>query len=353
MVVIGNFLLVLSLIVVFFLNFGVLAKSPPGGDAGVGYAWSIIILNLAFIILMIMVAGIIGYTGGFEWVSSKKTTRFAIVTCVLLCSLFTMGLISFFRHEPGPVPGLLRLYSYFVPFLIPIVMVVAGFILLNAAWRESVPMSVYKWPLIVLAFFGITGTLAGMAGMMQSSARNQSAALQEAANFKEKNNERNLAEIDSNDVMKNLVFLFVYTSEYQPAHVRDRAVAKIKTHPEWENEIIRLLGTDWAPEPITFLAYNDVEHPEKFTEPVRTGVLNQARLIRESIRKAYHPSHFYTGQFAGEIERVLRMVDRYKGKGVDYKPAVQELLAAFSEPSELDKPKWNATQMVEKWLKKN
>jgi len=214
-------------------------------------------------------------------------------------------------------------------------------------------MAAYQWPLIIVAIIGVTGSAAGIAGYLSDSAKNKTARINEIRQNNDDNHQRMLAEIDSCDVMKNMVFILVFTDGNQEADVREKSVAKVKTHPQWQQELIRLLQTDWAPEPFNFLANHDVDDPQLFLEPVREGVLIQARLIRESIRKASHPSHFYEGQFRWEVERVLRTVDRFKNKGVDYRPAVKELRAAFNEKSEFDKPKWGAMEMVEKWLEEN
>lgn len=353
MAIIGNLLLAISTLVIIGLNTGKLAKAPPGGDAAVGYGWSLIILNLIFIGLMILVTLIIGFKGGFEWVSTKKSSRFLIVTIVLLTALATSALSSFFRHEAGPVPALLRIYSSFAPILIPSIMIIAGFILLNTPIRNSVPLALYKWPLMIVAFLGVTGSISAIIGFINESARNQAAIRKDNQDFVDNNHLRILADIDSNDVMKNLVFILVFTGDNQPDDIRNKAVAKVKSNPNWEQELIRLLQTDWAPEPLQFLSSNDVDHPELFLEPVRIGIENQARIMRETIRRSSHPSHFYQGQFMWEIDRVLRTVDRFKGKGVDYLPAVKEVRAAFDERSPYDKPNWNSRQVVDKWLKEN
>ena len=94
MAIIGNLLLIISFIIFLGLNTGSLAKAPPGGDAGVGYAWSILFLNGAFFIVMILAALIIGAKGGFEWVAEKKSSRFWIVTICLMCILITIMLSS-------------------------------------------------------------------------------------------------------------------------------------------------------------------------------------------------------------------------------------------------------------------
>ena len=211
----------------------------------------------------------------------------------------------------------------------------------------------YKWPLIIAVLIGVSGTVSAIGSFVSESNRNKAARIQGAIQADEENHQRMLADIDSCDVMKNMVFILVFTDSNQDADVHDKAVAKIKTNPQWQQELIRLIQLDWAPEPFTFLASNDVDNPELFPEPVKAGVLIQAKLIRESIRNASHPSHFYQGQFSWEVDRVLRTVDKFKNKGVDFRPAVKELRDAFNEKSEFEKPKWAAIAWIDEWLKKN
>ncbi len=116
--------------------------------------------------------------------------------------------------------------------------------------------------------------------------------------------------------------------------------------------MIRLLNCEWAPEAFTFLASNDVDK-QKFAEPVRQGVLNQASVFRKSIRRSTHDAHFYKEQFLWELERVFRTLEKFKDTGVDYTPAVQELRNALDEPSEYKKPDWPAKKELDKWLKSN
>jgi hypothetical protein len=78
MAVIGNLLLLIAGIITFMLNVGALAKEPPRNDGAVGYGWALIYLNLALIAVMILATVIIGYKGGFDWVSEKRTSRFIL-----------------------------------------------------------------------------------------------------------------------------------------------------------------------------------------------------------------------------------------------------------------------------------
>jgi hypothetical protein len=352
MTIIGNILLFISALI-FAMSAGSLGKAPPQNDGAVGYYWSLIIVNLAFTIVMILVALIIGYKGGLDWVSAKKSSRVLLVSIGLLTALVTSGLSGILKYEHGPVPGLIRIYSSFVPVLVPLVLIIAGFILLNSSLRNAVPIAVYKWPLALISVIGLSGTVFAIAGFISDSSRNQAAKIESIRKGDDANHQRMLDQIDSTDINKDMVFIFVFTDANQDTDIREKAVAKIKTNPQWQQELIARLQNDWAPEAFNFLASNAVDDPSLFLEPVKAGVLIQAKLIRESIRNASHPSNFYRGQFSWEVERVLRTVDRFKNQGVDYRPAVKELRAAFNESSEYEKPKWTAMEMVEKWMKEN
>jgi hypothetical protein len=148
-----------------------------------------------------------------------------------------------------------------------------------------------------------------------------------------------------------MVFILVFTDGNQDEDIRKSAVTKIKSNPDWQMELIRILSTDWAPEAFHFLASNEVNERQLFLEPVRGGVLIQAKLIRESIRQSSHTSHFYPDLFSWEVERVLRTVDRFDGMGADYLPAVKELRAALDEPSEYKTIELNCMATLDKWIK--
>ena len=53
--------------------------------------------------------------------------------------------------------------------------------------------------------------------------------------------------------MKNMVFILVFTDANQDTDVRAKAVAKIKTNPQWEEELIKRLNSGWASEAFNFL----------------------------------------------------------------------------------------------------
>ena len=350
---IGNVLVGLAALILFYLVTSFYTKPMPGGDAGVGYAWGLIILNLAFVICMGIVALIIGAKGGFEWVSATKSTRTLYTTVSILAILIFAGLAGLFKGESGHLAGPARFLLPMAYLLVPILMIVISLILLNGNLRSSVPLALYKWPSVFVAVVSLVGLASLLVAQIASSAKNQVAMINSRINDEDENHVRILKEIDSCDVLKNMGFIFIFTGDNQPKKIQNAAVAKIKTNPEWEQELLKYLDTDWAPDVFQFLASNDVDHPSIFEAPIQKGVLIQARLWRERIRKCSHPSHFYAGMFNWDVERVIRTVDKFQSKEIDYLPVMKELRASLNEPSELDKPKFSAATMLDKWIKEH
>jgi hypothetical protein len=354
MTIFGNILLVIAGLFFMALVSLLFGKVPPrGGDAVIGFTWAIIIYHLLFFAVMTFLFIIIASKGGFDWISAQRPTRYLIIGVGLTAAVLTSALSGLFKYENGPVPALLRLFSGFVPILIPLILILSAAVLLNNGIKDMVPMALIKWPLIFVAVVGLAGILSGMYGWISASNRNAMVQAESSIRRQDENHLRMLQEIESCDVTKDMVFILVMTDANQDPDVRDKAVAKVKTNLKWQQELIRLLESDWAPEAFNFLASNDVDDKSLFPDAVKLGVLNQARLIRENLRSISHESHLYPEKFAWETERVLRTVDKFEGMGRDYRPAVKELRLALDEPIEFEKPVLNCVSMLDRWLAKH
>ncbi|MEZ4960711.1 MAG: hypothetical protein R2830_12895 [Saprospiraceae bacterium] len=347
MVFIGNIVLAIASLVFYLLAKEVLFTKMPGGDAGVGYAWALIIGVLVFSICMAVVTAIVGSQGGFSWVGSPGGNRFLLVLGGFV--LIMVGNGFFMAGEGfGGLPNFIRKIFTAIPAILPPLLIICAAVLLNAD-RSAVPAFTYKLPI----YLGFVSGLLAVGFILSQNARNAAAVRQSNIDFEDRNHQNHLNNIDSTDVMKNGVFLYVYTDANHDKDVRERALAKLKTRPDWQEELVRRLQNDWAPEAFTFLASNEVDDKTLFPEAVRQGVLIQARLIRENIRKCRDTYDLYAGRFTWEVERVLRTVDKFQGMGVDYRPAVQEMRNSLDEPTSFEKPKLSAKGILDKWLKKH
>jgi len=349
----GNIFLFIAGICIFSLFTGPLSRPAPGGDAAVGYAWSLLLVNFIFVLSMIFAAIATSVKGGYGWIPGQGFSRFLLIASGLTGILGSVVIATLFRYEGGQVPAVVKAINQSVLWLLPLILIGGHFVLLNPGIGNSVPDGLVRWPLTVTACIGVLILIVALGGFMQQSAIRNGRLIKQAQDFEDSNTRRILADIDSCDVSKNLVFILVFTGDNQPHHIQKKAVDKVKTNHQWEAELIRLLHTGWASEVFQFLASNDIDHPGLFPDAIRAGIHNQALSIRESIRRSSHPSHFYPSLFTWEIERVLRTIERFKNSGVDFRPSILELKDALHEPTEIKKPDFQCEKMLDKWLKAN
>jgi hypothetical protein len=283
--------------------------------------------------------------------SANTAARYLLLLFGLVSTVVAAALAALFREEPGTSAIMVRYFSGFAPILIPVLLLVSGVILLNDGLRNAMPASVCQWPVKISFWLGLVINVLAVRAWMQLSNENAQAHVQDEIAFQDKNQQRMLDEIDSCDVQKNMVFILVMTDANQDPEVRQRAIAKVKTHPNWQQELIRILGTGYASEAFNYLASNNVDNPELFPQAIETGIGQQAEQFRESIRRSSHPSHFYPERFQWETERVVRTVDKFSDKGVDFRPSMKALRAALNEKTDVEKKPLNAEELLDYWLK--
>ncbi len=340
----GNILLLLSLLAAGFLFKLTFLQKMPGGDASVGYAWSLLFLMAVFWGCIILVACILGFGGGFAWLSLG---RFAGGGMLVLCFL-----IMLFGANLGMDPSFKG-----IRFLAPVnavatsVVLMATFaVLLNENLKMSVsPILVKRGLAVVLALNSLM--LATMIFWAITSRVNTF-----LSRFSDKLSDFELGildKIDRCDASKDITSLFLYSGDNQPRQIREKAVLKIKSKPDWQDDLFHTLEGDGVQEAFQFLLSNDVDDKPRFAKGVYQGVLSQARLIREGLRRCWHQSQVKDGQFGFELRRTLKAVEKFKDLGVDFKPAVKELRAALDERIAYDNPNVSDKKTIDKWLEKH
>jgi hypothetical protein len=351
MTFVGNLLLAIAgLLFLLFSRELITPSQPRGGDYVAGHAWGVMLSFLAFLGILLIVALLIAYRGGFDWLSSHTAARYLLLLFGLISSVVAAALAAILRNEPDAAAISIRWFSGFAPILIPVLLLMAGVVLTNDSLRNGLSPLAYKIPLHLSFWLGLVINLLFLRTLVVQSNANARAQIEETLAFQDRNHQRMLQEIDSCDIMKNMVFILVMTDGNQDPEVRERAVAKVKTHPQWQQELIRILGTGYAAQAFNFLASNEVEDKSLFPEAIKNGILQQAGQFRESIRTSSHSSHFYPERFLWETERVLRTVERYADLGTDFTPAVKELRAALDEPSDVEKTPMKAEKVLDAWL---
>ncbi len=328
-------------------------KPAGGNDEGAtGYLMIIIaILHLGFLFFMALATLAIARNGGFDWISERAAVRNLVVWTGLAAAVFTLFFCAVSKLAPDDLPrwaqGLLAFGYYFIP----ITLVAAGFVLLNPAWRAAVPAVVYQWPLAVL----FVGSLAGAGSFLSIiiASNRQDAAQHEAQMqaVRDESQQADLNFIDSCDLKKDFPSLLTYTHRDRDPALRERALARIKSTPDWQQQLVFWLENKGAIEAFTFLADNDVDDPKRLAEPVKTGVLSVADFVRERIGYKNDVSQAYPHEFMSEVTLALEVVQKFEGLGVDYRPAVRALRAAFDAPCPAGKLRFECVLELDAWLK--
>lgn len=323
-----------------------LKPAPRGGDYTVGHAWAVMILIFAFFISVALATAAIGARGGFQWVASSGTARFALVALGLLAIALAVGMGS---AGPGEGPRVLRPVAFLLAVVVPLALIPAGFLLANDPLPGGVP-SLLARRLTLLAFWPSAAFASVFVGLMMFRNLQQTfAAWTRDPNQLDTFEQGILTNIDNCDIQKDLVFMLVHTDANRKPIIRERALTKIKTRPDWQEELVRRLDSGWADEVFTFLASNEVDNKALFPEAIRTGVLRQASTFGANLRQS---RDFYADHYIWEVGRILRTVERFEGMGVDYLPAVRELRAAFARASDRGKPPYKSVAVIDKWMRK-
>ncbi len=358
MTIIGNiFLTLATFIYVFILSFAYGDKPPQSGDAAGGYAMGTILLELAFLGCMVIATVAVGWAGGFDWMSGGKSAKWGIAFLGLLTIIFVAALSTMFRFEPVP-PWSIRYLTGVAPAVFPAVLLLAGAVLLNAPIREIIPLPAYKIPLIIVFGISLIACLAGLVELMVWQQQRANQQIATALSDQERYHQNHLADVASADVMdtNGLINILVFTDGNHRPELREKALEKIKSNPNWQQVLVEALRSPNAPTVFTFLASNAVDDKALFAEPVREGILNFAEGIRRNIRQCSHPSHFYADQFSWDIDRMLATVENFKDMGVDYLPAMREVRAALDEPSDppgLKQVEFKAVSTLDWWIRQS
>ena len=349
----GNICLALAIPVAGALIRTVLNYKPPHGGSGGADGYSIWILLVHFVLLLLLLPATFAVTrkGGLDWISSNAFLRYVAAFGGLLAAFVTLLMSASMLKDPQADPVWLRIFSQFAIVLVPVVLIAAGFVLLNDFLRISVPVNLYKWP---LAFIALSGAVYIGAGIVEWGAHASDSHLASYQRYENAPSIRDtrLQEIEEADIDSEMVRMLELTGTMYPPEVQQKASAKVLSSATWQKQLIALLEEgDYALPVFNFLSRNEVTDKDKFAGPVRKGILAVAARLRHDIQ-ATLPSDFYHDFFLDETERTLRAAEQFEGVGADYLPEMQALRAAYDEPIYGKKIRFDGMTLLDDWIAK-
>lgn len=351
MIPLGNLLLVAASVLLLALG-RLQLSAMPGGDRGVGFAFALLWGHGGMVLLLLAVATIVAFSGRLPTLPVAAGWQVPTALAFVGVSSVVAASVAVAAPSGAPRPWSLDAALRLAPLVIPLLLIVCAAFLLNAGTARTSTPSLVTRALQLVAVLTIALMAVGVAPVVAQRARVYKMIATRDPSALDSNEQWILSQIDSGVPSQQFVSLLGYTRDGNHPTIRARANEKLRSVPGWEQRVAEELAGANAPEVFTFLAANDVPNPASIAPAIAEGIRQEALLVRERIRRASHPSHLYEGLMIFEVEALLQTAEKYAKFGTDYAPAMQQLRAAFSEPSGYTHPKYRAVQAIDRWLKK-
>ncbi|MBL7798145.1 MAG: hypothetical protein JNJ90_16755 [Saprospiraceae bacterium] len=319
---------------------------PPGGDYGVGYAWSFIFLGLGLFITSLLATIAIGAGGGFSWAPGQGIGGKLLigvgwaVFCVatLACASYRMGL-------PDEFPFWLRwIFQSRGVIWWPLLSLVPAVLLANPNLASAGLSDKVQLLMKVVFCLNVAFCLSLYWGYKQVQARNLAARIEaddQRPDWEERNRVACIADTTARELW--------YAGHSAKTGVRQNAFVKVTSGSEWQADLLRVLSAEddhWELYPFT--ADHSIDLPAGFEEALEQSIRRLAKQIREKNADRSFQKSLETDGL--NISRLPEVLDQwFFDAQTDFRPAMRELQAAMAETLPGALPKERAA--VEAWLK--
>lgn len=319
-------------------------RHPKDPQAGVAAILFFTLGTPRWLLLMLALGVGLGH-GGFDWLAAERGAQVALVVLVHLlaggASLAAQMIAT--ERSGGLRPNLFLVAALLLP-------VATGLCaLIGADAPPSHPRDVWMASLgaIVAATIVVVGlTLLG--SYIADAPRRAENARQAAAAEEERNQEyyrERFKELEAlpPDAPVYKFIQFTYCNE--PGDIAPRARAMILARPNVLSDLAEALRGNACYEGMWFLATAMEQPPLELAEPARDAILRISAHIRDRLAKPPN----YPDQHFGETARILEVVQKFAGAGVDFAPALRSLLETMSIPEAGDAED-SARAILQQWL---
>jgi len=351
----GKFSFFLTLVFYLCLLYLNYPRPNMGGDNAMGYGLGLAFFGLGFSIGSIGLFLYLSRLGVFGLLTPDVFWKnfWAVIFCLAFVITVFFSAALKWDNITGTVsfsPWLANMNSL---IWFPLLIFIPSFLVLFLGKEPSFA------PVRVFFSIGFLFSLVFTAGLLVDwlvyQSKQQKEMISQSQSRDQEQYENYIREIEELDSTQSILGILPLTGRFHEAEVREAAVAKIKSRPDWESELIGILVTEYNYQyAYDFLDGNNVDNPALFTEPVRLSILQMAADIRTAILTADNLQDWSFDHFG--MERLLRVVDgQLEGQGMDFYPAILELRKTLdtAPPDRFKGVKYTVTPVLDKWLKDN
>jgi hypothetical protein len=331
---------------------GLLALHYPrpnlGGEQGMGYGLGLLACSVGFFLGLELLTGILARKAGWStpWVLYALAGAGGLAVTVFVCGWLraeaSAGMPAIL-YGLSAAHGLIWIPVLTLGLVLPVLLMQGG--------HGETPLLLWR-ALGFMAGLGLLGVASWAGTWLAGLPARQEAELATYRQEDTARRQRHLQDIASWQPEQGMPLILSLTGRYHDPEVREVAVARIRAVPDWEEELIRLLGTQGHYYQVFhFLDGNDVDHPDRFIAPLEQSIHRMAGDIRTEIPGANNLQH-WSFDYLG-IERLTRIMD---GQFAPYKPslvpALHEVARAFqtTPPERFKGVRFDAARSLDQWL---
>ncbi|MBL7803463.1 MAG: hypothetical protein JNL02_06990 [Saprospiraceae bacterium] len=336
----ANILLALS-VFIYILLAKLLLGARPGGDYGVGYSFVMLIYQLGFVVSTGLLAWTMNASHCFDWLSAPFLRYRNGLVFMAWVSFVVTAFWSLEYHtkwiegEFWPFLRWLAISKVYV--WLPVLVFGACLYLVNARRVADFPPDWVRLTAKTGFAVCLLIALSVFWGFGKFWVQKRLEGFQMKSVWNSENQEKYKAELDFVETYNDSTIegLLQYATRYDK-QLRINATAKLKSFPNWENDLIAILSKkdletvyvyyDNTRYVYPFLYVNKVEHPEKFIQAIQYSL--QVLAIRAE-KDLADPYALELG--ALDIELICLLLDeQFKNYAKEFRPGMLKLQAALA-----------------------
>ncbi len=294
--------LLLIPLILLMIGFMHLSKMrAPGGDAVVGFAWSIILNCVALVACLALFASVFAWQQPFPWLNGLSLPQpLLILFGFVVVSIVTVaGAMFCIEWHRGDFPEYLRWFARArITVWLPLLLVFPALWLMHRNDPSVTELTIVKYSQLIALSIALLFCVGLIYGYLRATQARTAAMLEERRKDALRHHQEHLDRIAKQTPEDSIVNILCFTGRYHDPEVRNAAIAKVKSHANWEDEMIKILNeSSFSSEVYSFIDGNLVDHPERFIEPIKQSLRNHADEIKRRIKDAtnlqpWHMEHF-------------------------------------------------------------
>jgi hypothetical protein len=303
----------------------------------------LMIMTPRWIMMAVVLAGLVA-SGQFGWVHSSRPVQWVTILGAHAVA-GAVSLLALMMRGDNSVNPLFARYGWLAfSVAIPLCVMLYAGALRNPVILPGGAQGVLRG--LAVSGVGISVAVAVVAiGVQASNASKDAKANQDAAY------QAKLGELEKVPADAPLERYIDFTLSEQPGDIKQRAIRMMQARPDYATSFAALLRGPRSQEALSFLRYGLDQAPKEFAEPARDAILKNADYIRQGLAAG---TPLEETSFDFECMQSIDVVEKFRGSGVDFVPAVRALKSAMDEVAAKDKKIGRRGRgEVERWLTKN